>query len=186
MKDTELAYLAGLVDGEGSIGLSYQTAKPSWKNKSCNHVRPQVDVVANTNFELIRVVVKLLQGFSLSPRVVSYGTDKRNARWKAAWKVYLVTLDDKKKFLELIHPYLVGKKAQAEMVMEFLSRRSSHHKVKTTQYERLLAERCQQLNQRGRSSESVETERQTGDTLKFQSELHGDVQSSAEMTEPVN
>lgn len=183
MKDTDLAYLAGLVDGEGTIGMVWNSSKGRWR---CNthHLRVQVDIVANTNPELIRFVVELVKSFGLSPKVVDYKTTERNPNWNAAWKVFLITIDDKKKFLNLIRPYLVAKREQADIVLQFLARRGSHTKVRTSQYERLLGVRCAELNRRGRTSEPVTTERLAEDIPKRQSELYGDIESVAEMTPP--
>jgi len=168
MKDTDKAYLAGLLDGEGTIGLVWNASKGRWRANT-NHLRAQVDVVCNCDAELIRAVVEMLKGFGLSPKIVDYKTTERNPNWSAAWKVCLVTIDDKKKFLSLIHPYLIAKREQADIVLQFLARRSTHTKVKTNQYERVLWARCAELNRRGgRASEPVTTGREAEDTPKLQ------------------
>jgi hypothetical protein len=183
MQESTVAYIAGLLDGEGTIGLVWNRSKGRWRANT-NHLRAQVDIVANCDERLIRFVVDTLKEWGLSPKTVDYRTEQRNPNWNAAWKVFLVTIDDKKKFLELIRPYLVAKQEQADIVLKFLSRRGSHTKVKTTQYERLLWAACAKLNKRGRAPEPVTTGREAGDTPKLQSELYGDIQSEAEMTSP--
>ena len=182
MKSELRAYLAGLLDGEGTIGFCSQIAKPHWKNKNCDHLRLQVDVISNTNEALIIAVVNLLKADGFSPKVSHWQPE--GAKSKQGHRIYLPCIEERRSFLELVHPYLIGKKEQAEIGLEFLSRRSVGKKVKTTEYERLLHERMKVLNQRGHTSEPVTTERPAGDTPKSQSELHGDVQSAAEMPAP--
>jgi len=182
MKSELRAYLAGLVDGEGTLGLTMQVAKPHWKNKNCDHVRVQIDVLSNTNEALILAVVNLLKDEGFNPKVSHWQPDGEKSR--EGHRIYLPCTDERKRFLEFIRPYLVGKKEQCEICLEFLSRRSNGTKVKTTEYERLLYGRMKVLNQRGRSSEPVTTGRGAEDTPKVQSELHSDVQSTAETTVP--
>jgi|HubBroStandDraft_4_1064222.scaffolds.fasta_scaffold04643_10 hypothetical protein len=178
--ETQLAYLAGLIDGEGTIGLSEQISKPGWKNKGACHIRSQVDVVTNTNAKLIEAVADMLKSLGVGFIIVEF---KVPAKCRQAWKVALVKIDDKKKLLELVQPYLVAKREQCDLVLKFLKPRNSSRKVKTTPEERLLMARCHELNQRG-LSETVTTVREVPEREMIQSELHGDMQRSAEMTDP--
>ncbi len=181
MESVVSAYLAGLLDGEGMVGMCYQVSKPNWKNKNCDHIRLQVDVISNTNEALILAVVGLLEREGFHPRVSHW--QPKGAKSKMGHRVYLPNVDERKRFLKYIHPYLIGKKEQAEIGLKFLSRRGRKH-VKTSEYERLLAKRMTFLNQRGRTSEPVTTGRQAEDIPKLQSELYGDVESVAETTTP--
>ena len=182
MKSEIRAYLSGLMDGEGTIALKSNVSKPQWKNKNANNISVQLDVICNTNAALILAVVEMLKVSGFQPRTIGWQPDMPNSR--RAYKVQLLSNDERRRFLEYIHPYLVAKKQHAEIVLEFLSRRKNGCKVKTTEYERLLYAKLKPLNQRG-TSESVTTSTpDTSNLVKIQSELHGDVQSAAEMTVP--
>jgi hypothetical protein len=182
MKSEIRAYLAGIMDGEGTIGLSHRVSKPHWKTKNMDHYQVQLDVLSNTNELLILAVVSLLRQEGFVPKLCSWQPRGKNSR--RGYRIFLLRTEQKVRFLELIHPYLIGKKEQAELVLSFLSRRGNGKKVKTIEYERLLVVRLTELNQRGRTSKPVTTVRQAGDTPKSQSELHGDMQSAAEMPAP--
>jgi hypothetical protein len=186
MKSEIAAYLAGLVDGEGTIGLSHRVSKPHWKTKNMDHYQVQLDVISNTNHALILAVEELLVSEGFEPKHASWQPVSKRAvqNCKMGHRIFLLRTEQKRRFLESIFPYLIAKKEQAKLVLEFLSRRSADRKVKTTERERLLYARLRELNQRGRTSEPVTTGRGAPDTAKLQSELHGDMQRSAEMTDP--
>jgi hypothetical protein len=177
------AYLAGLVDGEGTIGLSHRVSKPHWKTKNMDHYQVQLDVITNTNYALILAVAEILRKEGFDPKFASW-QPTTSPNCKLGHRLFILRTEEKRRFLEMICPYLIAKKEQATLVLEFLSRRTEGRKVKTTEYERLLAARMTELNQRGRASKPVTTVRPAGDTPKIQSELHGDMQSVAEMTTP--
>lgn len=186
MKSEIAAYLAGLMDGEGTIGLSHRVSKPHWKTKNMDHYQVQLDVITNTNHALILAVAEILKAEGFDAKYASWQPKSKSGtgNCKMGHRMFLLGTGQKRRFLEAISPYLIAKKEQAKLVLEFLSRRSEGRKVKTTEYERLLYARLRELNQRGRTSEPVTTARGALDTVKIQSELHGDVQRSAEMTDP--
>jgi hypothetical protein len=98
--------------------------------------------------------------------VVPLSNSKRwKPQWKFAWRVEIYRVDDTKEFLSIIRHSLKAKSEQCELALEFLGRRSSTTKVKTTEYEWSLARRCQELNKRG-ISESVETIRRASNKKK--------------------
>lgn len=101
------------------------------------------------------------------------------------------------KIIPLVLPYLVGKLAQGKLVAEYLaSRILSKHKQLYTDRELQIANDIRALNDnkggswRPISSETlrqtVELRAQMKRKLKIKSDLHGDMQSAAEMTAPAN
>jgi len=103
-----LAYTAGIIDGEGSIGIySHRT-----KSKK-GYTYDLIVSVWNTNEWLIRWL-KMSFGGSTGP-VPWY---KEQPRWKTRlkWAVYHDKAAD---FLELILPYLQLKRPQAELAILF-------------------------------------------------------------------
>jgi hypothetical protein len=104
MTQNEIAYLAGIVDGEGTISLSTGTGKPE-------HSRPFVQI-ANTNYKLaawIREKVEIKFGFFEYDR----HPEKQKASFLFMWRgTYGV------EFLKLILPYLILKREQALLVLD--------------------------------------------------------------------
>jgi len=99
MKKTDLAYVAGIIDGEGSINLC----------KHMNNIVLHVSV-SNTNEWLLQWL-KFGFGGSFYP---ADATDLRNQCWQWA-------LSGKKavEFLRLVYPYLQLKKPQADLAFKF-------------------------------------------------------------------
>lgn len=118
MQDTDLAWLAGIWDGEGSIAFF------SHKEKTGNtKLKPMVNVI-NTDFTIINKVRKLLEelgcNFSFQER------HPNNVKHNIAW----VLLSSNQKyiiiFLTAIYPYLVSiKKQKAEVLIDYCSRRAA-------------------------------------------------------------
>jgi len=109
MDEKTLAYIAGIIDGEGCITILEYGAKQrrNW--------RLTVSVV-NTSEWLVQWL--MLQGFG---KVYEIGKTKREKRiWQ--WRV-----DGRKagEFLTLILPYLMIKKSQADVALRFQHRRTA-------------------------------------------------------------
>lgn len=104
------AYLAGIVDGEGSICIVERPAKPQ-----CGEVTPTfLDFVkiGNTDY-------RLLAWISEKTGLGTIYTETRrkpNSRQMHAWHV---SSKQCVKFLERVHPYLVIKKEQAALIFSF-------------------------------------------------------------------
>lgn len=181
LTEAELGWLAGIMDGEGTICLSKEKAS----RRNHLYARCTIHVIANTNPALIARVTALLSKVEIRYSIGTLiGEQKRAKNWKPAWNVKISTIDAMKDFLEMVRPYLVGKAEQADIAVLFLARRfSSHAAWGILESEELLIARCQELN--AGKSESVETARRPSpNAMMIQSELGSDVESSAETTEP--
>jgi hypothetical protein len=100
----ELAYLAGIIDGEGCIGL--RLPGPS--------VTPSVRIeVTNTDRRLISWLSDRFGGYSSGP--------VRPTNSKLAYRWTLAKRDDVRSLLEAMLPYLVIKDRQASLALEFFS-----------------------------------------------------------------
>ena len=104
-----LAYFAGIVDGEGTLGIS-QRGKGKYLG------RPFFGVV-NTNEELIKWIAKHFKG--------TVTCSKRGQGRKPLYKWYATRLSDIKQILEAILPYLIVKKEKAEEVIAECEKRLS-------------------------------------------------------------
>lgn len=101
-----LAYLAGIIDGEGSIGLEHLS--PTKSRKKSYYVCRLT--VINTSKKLMERLVNTFNG--------SYNTRKKIEGRKLCYRWHVFG-DDLEKALNLLFPYLDLKKPQAELVLEY-------------------------------------------------------------------
>lgn len=159
----KFGYLAGILDGEGCI-----TVGAGQKNTCVNY--NSILVVQNTSKPLIDW---LQQKFGGSV----YLSKKSTAKTKEAymWRVL------KKKDIEILLlatlPYLVVKREQAKLLLEFV--RLSREAQSDTR--RHLYERLRKLNSRG-ASVTTNTQDMDDPSIKIESELCSDVQSDPMVT----
>ena len=137
MRKTDLAYFAGIFDGEGHISLSRQHGKRTRK------ITFQLIVgMANTN-EWICNQMKFTFGGSIQP-VESKGNQKPYYQWRIVSRQAF-------NFLTAVIPYLHLKKAQAEIGLK-LQAHKGHSKFPSKDYldfEQELKVAISTLNRRG-------------------------------------
>lgn len=108
MTETQLAYAAGIIDGEGYIGINKKYSKTHSSGYQY-HIR--IDVTM-TDF-CIPIWLQSQFGGSV---YIHKGINKPDMRWN-------ITCRDAEKFLIAILPFLIVKKKQAELALQFQSRR---------------------------------------------------------------
>jgi len=108
----QLAWLAGIVDGEGTITV--------WKyqcRKSFTY-RPIV-AIYNTDLNIISECAKIFDALKVSAHLNSHKVKKR----KLCYVIETKKLSSIKIILESILPYLIGKKSRAELTLRFVNSR---------------------------------------------------------------
>jgi len=118
MKDTDLAWLGGIWDGEGSIALFTHTERTGNK-KICPCVS-----MCNTDIAIINKTRKLLEDIGCSFSLQEL--QPKNSRHKVRWD--LITRNQKYiiLFLEAVKPYIFSiKKEKAEILLDYCKRRSA-------------------------------------------------------------
>lgn len=108
----ELAYIAGIIDGEGSIIISKQS--PNLKKREINYRYQLFVKVTNTDKRLIQFLSeKTLQPFFKDKNRIE---DRPNSRqtYSIHWPVNITI-----HLLEKIYPYLVIKKEQVDLAIKF-------------------------------------------------------------------
>ena len=121
MKDTDLAWLGGIWDGEGSIALFTHKEK-----NGCTKICPTVSVV-NTDIAIINKVRKILEDIGCN--FVLQEHKPKNSRHSVRWD--LITRNQKYiiLFLEAVKPYLFSiKREKAEILLDYCKRRSDKTK----------------------------------------------------------
>ena len=121
-KDTKitLGWLAGIIDGEGCIGLYNIRPKSPI-------IRPMICIV-NTNEKLINEVKSILDFYSII--YYAYKYQNKNKAWKPSYRVNIQSKQDCKKLLDLVGDYLVIKKEQSNIVLEFINRKDYNYSEK--------------------------------------------------------
>lgn len=114
MDKTDLAYVAGIIDGEGCISFSGRKAIGEGKNYSIYRVNV---TVGNTSYWLLEYLQSNFGGSISSHYKIPTGKNHKPAgQWALRNRSAC-------KFLELILPYLHMKKLQAELALKFQARR---------------------------------------------------------------
>ena len=109
MRKADLAYIAGLFDGDGCISI----AKCKPRHPGCSPYYRLVVAVAMAN-EYIPRFLKFYFGGRVNK------SSARRERWKDQWQWHLGS-DDAVAFLKAILPYLKLKREEAELAIEFQS-----------------------------------------------------------------
>ena len=109
MTDKELGYVAGIVDGEGTIGISYRT------NRSGNGSYSLFLAVKMCN----QKVVERIREFTGLGNIIH--CPSYNNRWREQWR-WQVNGKEAKSILDMLWPLLVEKKEQALLAIEFQTR----------------------------------------------------------------
>jgi hypothetical protein len=117
MQDTDLAWLAGIWDGEGSI-LLY--SRPVNDNRI--QITPSV-TMTNTDVAIVNKARKIIEEMGCSFSWREYKPKGKDS-YKTCFKISSAHAGNIKIFLEHILPFLVGeKKAYGETLLAFVSRR---------------------------------------------------------------
>lgn len=142
MNETERAYIAGIVDGEGSVSMCLRNTKPK-------HYDVKVSI-SNSSKQLIDYLKNLFPLFNIFTQ-----KDKRNKNWKRRYELYSSSLKNIKIFLESILPFLIVKKEQARLLLEYIEirnkvfSRGSHQSIHP-QRENEIYFQLKEINQKGR------------------------------------
>lgn len=175
----ELAWLAGIVDGEGSFTMSYSKNKKAFTPKIA---------IANTDEKIISKAVTILDTIEC----FMYVNNKTQGHLgkKPVWYIQIERFKNIRKFLEYMLPYLIGKKAQGELMLRFVNLRipklSYSRNPRVDQYkgyteeETKVALECRALNARGAST--TNTQGVSKKETMIESELQGKLAELAEMT----
>jgi len=125
--EVHLGYIAGLVDGEGTLSFTYNQNKRTFKNRSLRTKtqHPYLEIY-NTDATCLNFI-KNIMGFG-HVRSKSNGVKKNGEKKRDIWLYYLRDMRSLGTFLSLILPYLIIKKQIAEIIYRYcLSRLFTVH-----------------------------------------------------------
>ena len=112
MNKEDLIYLAGLIDGEGWIGIKINSLREE-KNSFVARLS-----VTTTSPKIEKFLRDIIEGYS-------YYEPKPEGNRKPRWHWYLGRVTKLENLLKNLLPYLKCKKKQAQIVLEFLSIRKN-------------------------------------------------------------
>jgi hypothetical protein len=154
VSDVELGWFAGILDGEGSIGISRLMSHR--KNMT---LTPRISI-GNTNIKIIDyvrdILIRIPTTFFVEKRQTKIGKN-----WKNANVIQISHIQGAKDVLDIITPFLVGKKQQAEILLSFVNSRldlyrkigrtpgSGGRGTPYTEKEKYLCEQIRILNKKG-------------------------------------
>lgn len=109
-------YVAGLFDGEGSLMITRYLRKGEAKHSYRGYVQ-----LTNSNPVIVSEYIKFLRAHDLPYHV--HTDDRSDAGKKICYQVSVTGMDGIKRWLELMMPHLIGKKAEAEILYDYITGR---------------------------------------------------------------
>lgn len=174
-------YLAGLIDGEGHISIThsdkptYRTQRGKEKLYPCPIRYGVIVAVSNTDIRLMKRLKEMFGG--------SYNGGKpfkNHPNWKPKYQWNVSGNENKELILLALLPYLVLKREQAIIALEFLRLRNE----KAPEKRQELYERNIVLNKRGKLVET-NTSSSPENGLKIESDLTRNSESADQVTDRV-
>jgi hypothetical protein len=114
--ETDRAWLAGIIDGEGHLGLFTNQEKDG-----STKIKPVVNFV-NTDMAIVNKALSILNDYGCTPYIVK--RTHKNTRHQDCVEVKASSTIQIEKWLNLVTPYLCGvKKQKAEILLRYIKRR---------------------------------------------------------------
>ena len=123
------AWLAGIIDGEGTITITRQ-----WRTKSYSY-RPEIHIT-NTSSLMLNEAVSIME-IAVGKKPKIFSTNNGNKR-----EVYRVRFQDRNScfnLIKLLLPHLIAKKAQAELLLIFLKGDGSNSETQAASIRKMNA-----------------------------------------------
>ena len=117
MQETKLAWLAGVIDGEGCIGIFRKTVKH--RSGNVTTVPTPYITIVNSSQALMSECKSILDGLGISMYGLHYS---RNETHRPLKRFLIKNHESLEILLDAILPYLVGKKDQGVLLREYLSK----------------------------------------------------------------
>ena len=118
-----LAWLAGIIDGEGAITYWLDAHYQRKDGKTNKSVRARV-AIGNTNHSLIDEIMQIANEIGVSHHLI-FQSRRSNPRSKPCWYVYFSGAKRVRGVLNSVLPFLISKRKQADLILAVLDHRSS-------------------------------------------------------------
>ena len=167
--EQRLAWLAGILDGEGYVSATITKTRAGrkrttigrpkagmpleWKDTYERSLRFQVRV-GNTDAAMIREIASIADSIGIKYFIFSHCPKQRGAgKYKELFGIHFHGKDRTKRLLTAVLPWLVTKRPQAELLLEMIIRRTAMPYNKGSLEDGILQEQLgvlRGLNRRGR------------------------------------
>ena len=187
MRETDLAYLAGIVDGEGCISIVRSRSEYAKVDGSRSlRYRMRVTIVSTTP-KIIIACSETMNEIGVKHNVNSAAPD---APRKTRFNLCVSSISSAVSLLKAIYPYLKEKQNQADLIFKLSEMPVYPTKIGRGKNGIEVESLCKKLSSLKRVNAPVETVCHAPNSLgremgKIQSDLHGDMQRQAEMPCPV-
>lgn len=150
VSEADIGWLAGIIDGEGSISLAFGMVK----NNQLNNMSPRIEI-GNTDKDLVEKFVRIVKGLGggiymtlkkegLESKLVKQRTGKG---FKPIYYAKSIGFLRTKKILDVVLPHLTGgKQLRGQLILEFINCRlektsgvKSGHNVRYDKEDLLIA-----------------------------------------------
>jgi len=115
---TQRAWLAGFIDGEGYIGITFQRKKETRFSSATPRYHPLL-IIVNTNKEVLSFIKRVINDGKI------YVGKESNGKWKKSYQYKLTKRDTLEEILTAILPYLKLKNQQCKILLNFIRRRKN-------------------------------------------------------------
>ena len=116
LTELEKAWLAGFIDGEGYLGITFQRKKETKSQAASPLFRPYL-VLANTNLSVLSYIKNIIGAGKI------YDMKKATEKTKKSFQYKLMRMEILQDVLESIESYLRIKSDQCRILIEFTKRR---------------------------------------------------------------
>lgn len=124
LSDFERGWIAGLIDGDGSIALNFVKRKRKYHYRHDFSLLPSIRIT-NNNLELLEVLKKTIGGGICIQRASA-----KNKKWKDFYHWTLVGIFRIKSLLKQVLPDLIVRRPQAELILKYCTSRIKRLKGK--------------------------------------------------------
>lgn len=182
MKRNAWPYVAGIVDGEGSILIS------KWERSDSSGMKTELRIkICNTNFTLIKWLMANFGGrFRVDVNNRRHGAYSTPQRSRPLYEWGMSGKANKEKFLLGIIPHLLLKREQAMLALEYLripDGWNSELRLQMAQKMHLLNHPIQESPTTNTLDIPQYTDFRGTEAMKIESELHGDAQSEPDVNQ---
>jgi len=134
-----IQYIAGFFDGEGGVYVTQKTDKRFGKGILVRNIRCQV---TNGDIKVLKMIQQKYGGVIREKQ--------REEGWKPVFYLEIASQKDILKFLQDIEPYLIVKKEQVKLAIQYLKSRLLHQHKRYTNEEIKIVEKIRNLTKRGK------------------------------------
>lgn len=110
------AYIAGIIDGEGSLTLQHSQDKKGYSHGVVARLQ-----ICNTSYDLILFLKKWLEKMAKGPITIVCVERTRTSN-KKIWRIMVNSKMKLRRILLRVMPFLIIKRKQADIIMHFVNR----------------------------------------------------------------